>query len=319
MPNTLPSMSGIAFYINVFAAARRNLSWKFPLILGFAGLAYLTLIRHGMQGLDYTWTTSILLLIVLALTYAGGTALYFAARRVQQERETGQERVQDLRASLARELHDSVAQTLSSAAMRANIVMGDPTISPMALGQIERIAEECRASAHDLRQLLSALRDEPERAVPPGPLADVESLRHTVTNQAERLRDEGFTVDVRVDIARLSAARCQTLAAITIEAANNIVKHARPGTTCQFVITQDAENVMGEFSNVRKFSKAARQGFGLAGVQERLTLLNGTSQALMKDGRWTLKVSLPLGMENNVSSASPTPRPESFFSDQRSS
>jgi len=282
-------------------------------------LAYLTLIRHGMQGLDYRLTTSILLLIVLALTYAGGTALYFAARRVQEERETGQERVQDLQVSLARELHDSVAQTLSSAAMRANIVMGDPSLSPLAIDQLERIAEECRSSAHDLRQLLSALRDEPERAVSPGPLADVESLRHTVNSQSERLRDEGFTVDVRVDITKLSAARCQTLAAIAIEAANNIVKHARPGTACEFFITQDSENVMGEFSNVRKFSKAARQGFGLTGVQERLTLLNGTSQALVKNGRWTLKVCLPLGMENNLSSASPTPPPESFFSEQRSS
>lgn len=315
---TMASASGIAFFVNVFAASRQNLAWRAPLVLGLGGLAYLVLVRKAVEP-QARLTTSIILLIVLAVAYGGGLAYRYASQRIQSEQDTGDQRVQDLQTSLARELHDSVAQTLSSAAMRANIVMGDPTLSPLALGQLERIAEECRSSAHDLRQLLSALRDEPERTVTPGPLADVESLRNTVNSQAERLREEGFTVDVRVDVYKLSAARCQTLAAIAIEAANNIVKHARPGTTCEFFITQEAENVLGEFSNVRRLSKAARQGFGLTGVQERLTLLNGTSQALVKDGRWILKVCLPLGMENDLSSASPTPPPESYFSEQRSS
>ncbi|MGO1487603.1 MAG: sensor histidine kinase [Arachnia sp.] len=310
-------MSGVAFLINIFAASRTNLSWKTPLALGFGGLAYLSLVRNVVESMDYTWTTSILLLIASAVSYGGGAAFRRAAHRVQTERKSGEQRLLQLQKSLARELHDSVAQTLSSAAMRANIVMSDSSLSPMAMGQLEKIADECRSSAHDLRQLLSALRDEPERTVTPGPLADVESLRNTVKAQAERLRDEGFTVDVKVDIDKLSAARCQTLAAITIEAANNIVKHARPGSTCRFSITQSTEDVCGEFTNVRKFSKVARQGFGLTGVQERLTLLDGTSEAIVKNSRWILRVSLPLGPDSTFSPALTTPASEEFFSNHR--
>ncbi len=308
------SASGLAFIINAFAAARKNVPWQAPLLLGLGGLAYLTLVRKAVERPADQLTTSILYLVLLGLAYGGGVAYRYGTQRIVREQETGNQRVQELQTSLARELHDSVAQTLSSAAMRANIVMGDPSLSPLAVGQLERIADECRSSAHDLRQLLAALRDEPERAVSPGPLADVDSLRHTVASQAERLRGEGFTVDVHVDIEKLSAARCQTLAAITIEAGNNIVKHARPGTKCTLSIEQGVENVVGEFSNVRKHSKPARQGFGLTGIQERLTLLNGTSQAHVKGGRWVLEVSLPLGVDSSAGAPSPAVAPDSVFS-----
>lgn len=315
-PDALPSMSGIAFYVNVFAAARTNLSWKIPLTLGLCGLAYLTLIRNGVEGLEYTWTTSILMIIVLVLTYAGGKALYYAADRVKQERETGQERVLNLQVSLARELHDSVAQTLSSAAMRANIVMGDPTLSSLAKDQLERIADECRSSAHDLRQLLSALRDEPERTLAPGPLADIESLRTAVHSQADRLRAEGFSVTVTVDITKLSAARCQTLAAVAVEAGNNIMKHAQRESSCSLSIVQDTEDVVGEFSNIRGNSRALRRGFGLTGVQERLALLNGTSRSTVRGNRWILQVRLPLGLESSTSSANPPHSIETVFPEE---
>ncbi|MEO7587977.1 MAG: histidine kinase, partial [Arachnia sp.] len=276
-----------------------------------------TLVRNAVEEAAYRWTTSMVLLVVLLLAWGGGTALRYAARGVQRERETGQQRLQELQVSLARELHDSVAQTLSSAAMRANIVMGDPTLSPLAVDQLERIADECRSSAHDLRQLLSALRDEPERAISPGPLADVESLRQAVAAQAERLRSEGFSVAVELDITKLSAARCQTLAAITVEAANNVLKHAKKGTRCTFSIVQGAEDVVGEFSNVRRDSKSVRQGFGLTGVQERLTLLDGSCSVILKGGRWVLQARLPLGVETNRSPSSASPVvPEPLFAEE---
>ncbi len=303
-PGALASISGMAFYINIFSAARTNLSWKVPMTLGFGALAYLTLVRNYVDE-SYRWSTSMMLLIALALAWGGGTALRYAARGIQKERETSKERLQNLQVALARELHDSVAQTLSSAAMRANIAMMDPGISEVSHDQLEKLADECRSSAHDLRQLLSSLRDQPDRDVIPGPLADVETLRHSVEAQAERLREQGFTVDVALDLTKLSAARCQTLAAVTIEAANNIVKHARPRSRCAFSIVADDEAVVGEFTNVMKTTRsAARQGFGLTGIQERLTLLDGTCLVFRHGGKWTLQARLPFGTEGNQLSAS---------------
>ncbi len=314
----MSSASGLSFYVNIFAAARRDIAWKTPLVMGLMGLGYLALVRTSIESASDRWATSVILLILLALSYGGGVAYRRASQRIERERETGEERVQQLQTALARELHDSVAQTLSSAAMRANIVMSDPNLSPMALGQLEKIAEDCRSSAHDLRQLLAALRDEPDRTLPPGPPADVDTLRAAVNDQAERLRAEGFDVDVHFDVTKLSAARCQTLSAIAVEVGNNVVKHAKPGSRCSFSILQGDEDVLGEFSNERKDSRAARRGFGLTGVQERLALLNGTSQAIVKGGRWILQVRLPFGSDSSESAVNSPPNPtmseESMFS-----
>lgn len=301
------SASGMAFYINVFAAARKNLTWKAPLVLGLTGLAYLALVRKAVESPADRWPTAMILLIVLVMAYGGGLAFRHGIQRIQREQETGHKRLQDLQTSLARELHDSVAQTLSSAAMRANIVMGDPSLSPLALDQLERIADECRASAHDLRQLLSALREDPSPAVSTGPLADVDTLKQSVKAQAQRLRGEGFIVDVDIQLNKLSAARCQTLAAITVEAANNVLKHGKPHSTCMFSITTEDDQVIGEFSNVMRTSRAAHPGFGLTGVQERLGLLNGTSTVMRRGNRWILRAQLPLGLEGANPPAIPAP------------
>lgn len=303
--HALPSMSSIAFYINIFAAARTNLTWKVPLTLGFGGLAYLTLVRNNADALEYRWTTAVLLLIMLAVSYAGGAAFRYAAHRVEFERETGEQRLEELQRSLARELHDSVAQTLASAAMRANIAMSDPGTSELARDQLERIADECRSSAHDLRQLLWALREDSDQVVAPGPLADVETLKRDVAAQAERLRAEGFTVDVDIQLAKLSAARCQTLAAITVEAANNVLKHGRPRSLCTFSIVADGDDVIGEFTNFVKSQRGMNRGFGLTGVQERLALLDGTCTVTHEGGQWTLRAQLPIGLERPLPPSAP--------------
>ena len=125
--------------------------------------------------------------------------------------------------------------------------------------------------------------------------------------QADRLRGEGFSVSVDLRITKLSAARCQTLAAIAVEAANNVLKHAKKGTRCTFSVVQGADDVVGEFSNVRRDNKSTRQGFGLTGVQERLTLLDGSCSVLMQRGRWVLQARLPLGVETNRSPAPASP------------
>lgn len=297
---TVVSTSGMVFYVNVFAAARKSLRWKIPLVLGLSGLAYLTLVRKAVELPSDQLTTSILLLVLLALTYGGGVAYRYATHRIERERETGEERLQNLQVSLARELHDSVAQTLSSAAMRANIAMSDPGVSELTRDQMEKIAEECRSSAHDLRQLLSALRDSPDRTVAPGPLADVESLKYAVHSQADRLRAEGFTVDVDIQLGKLSAARCQTLAAIAVEASNNMIKHARPRSECVMSITTDADDVHAQFTNAMKSTRMSSRGLGLTGIKERLALLNGTFDVSRRDGLWALNVKLPLGTEGTA-------------------
>lgn len=297
------SSSGLSFYINIFAAVRKDLHWKAPLILGLCGLAYLTLVKKAIAKPADQWTASALLLVILGIIYAAAVAYRAGTQRIQREKDSGAERLHQLQLSLARELHDSVAQTLSSAAMRANIVMLDPSISPSTRDQLVKISDECRSSAHDLRHLLSTLRSEPDEPPYARPLADVASLRLVCDEQAERLIGHGFEVAVEMKVDTLSAARCQTMSAIVVEATNNMIKHARPQSRCSMSITAAVDDVVATFSNASRTTAPAPDGLGIIGIQERLALLDGACSVERRDREWILRVRLPQGIDRGPSAA----------------
>lgn len=300
LPEARSSVSAMAFYINVFAAVRISLPWRIPLTVAFSGLAYVTLVREIVSNPVDQWVTSSVLLVILAAVWSAGLLVRHSRRGILDERESSEQRLQDLQRSLARELHDSVAQTLSSAAMRANIARLEPGLSPFATDQMERIADECRSSAHDLRQLLSVLREQRDPILTSGPPTDIDTLRRTIDGQVERLRAEGFSATATVHLSKLSAARCGILSALTVEAVNNIVKHAKPGSQCTISITSDENDVLGEFISTMQSPKVSPPGLGLMGIQERLSLLDGTSFVAIQDTEWKLQVRLPLGTNHGA-------------------
>lgn len=292
-PEVVVSVSGLALMINVIAAFRTNLSWRIPLTLAFAALGYFTLVARNVDP-SVHWATGLVLLLILGLAIGAGMLWRRWQQLLQLERERSEAELREFRLELARDLHDTVAQTLSATAMRANLTLGDPTVSPELREDLEWIATQCRSSAHDLRQLLGRLRasatQEPE-------FASVDTLRATVESQAERLRAAGFSVTCNVGIDRLSAARAQALSAVIVEAANNIVRHAVPGTACDLDLAEDGPDVVASFRNTCATATTPKPGMGLTGVRERLALLGGSSEVRRKGPQWELVARLPHGVE----------------------
>ena len=128
---------------------------------------------------------------------------------------------------------------------------------------------------------------------------------HVSVAQAERLRRHGFQVGVELSVGDLSAAREHVLSSIVLEATNNIVKHAKPGSPCSLTLRRSEGEVVGEFKNVPKMPTTG-QGLGLVGVAERLALLNGHSETYRSKGRWLLRIVVPVG----VSHLEPTRAPD---------
>lgn len=298
------SISGVGALINVFAAFRLPYPRRFLLSGCLLALVGVNLVLLSVEA-PYRWDTVLLLLSLTCLTIGGGVTWREAQQRLKTEAKEKERALIDLRSELARELHDTVAQTLSSATMRANLVALDEDLSPEARTHIEAIAAECSSAAHDLRQLLSALRDKaPSHAVVSGSLADINSLLQTLNAQADRINRHGIAVETSLRIETLSSARAQTMSAIVTEAANNIIKHARPATICSLRLFEEDGMVVGEFANVPRTGVHARgEGMGLLGVQERVALLQGSSEIVRTPGHWMLRTLLPQNPAHSPSAA----------------
>lgn len=296
MPGVWPGASGLAFVVNIFAAARKGLAWRVPLAIGLTVLAYLVLVERSVQQPGDRPGPAALIISLAALAWLGGAVWQRGALLLEHERARAALEQAELRLSLARDLHDTVAQTLSRAAIGANLALTEPELPAGARTELERIAAECRSSAHDLRQLLAGLRSQ---GMPAGRMMAVttaETLRDDLEEQAALLREAGFTVEVDVAVSSVSAARARTLAAVSREAMNNMRKHARPGGHCRIRIHDEGDDVVARFQNPRSRSSGSTEGMGLTGIRERLALLGGSSRTVQDGETWELIVRLPHGV-----------------------
>lgn len=280
--------------IGASAIARRHRYAVLISTLMVAG-AFVGLVLH-FDGYAPTFSSTITFAIVALVAVGAGLLWRVAARRLSQQREESQQEIEELRLELARELHDTVAQSLSHAAMRAWMAAEDPGIPESTRQELAHIAEDCASSAGDLRQLLSTLRAGDSSTTPGhGPLADANTLANSVEEHAVRLREQGLVVHTDVRLGVVSAARSTTLAKVVREASNNIAKHAPPGSECFLSLYEDDGMLHGEFVNEAPAKKVGRKGLGLIGIQERLRLLNGTAGVEVADGQWRTHVTLPTG------------------------
>jgi signal transduction histidine kinase len=292
LTHVVPSVGGLGFAVNIFAVWRRRLPWRIPLTIVLTVLGYLVLVERSVASPDERAAPAVAVLVLLVLALGGGELWVRGSRLIELERERAEMERTELRLSLSRDLHDTVAQTLSRAAMGANVLVADPGLPDETRDELHRIADDCRTSAHDLRQMLSALRAGSVSSPTTEP-ASTESLVHTVADQAARLRAAGFAVETTTVLPHLSAARAQTLSAVTVEAVNNILKHARPGTSCRITFTPDGSDVLARFVNTPHKATRSRRGLGLVGVRERVALLGGSADVERGPDTWTLTVRLP--------------------------
>ncbi len=293
--------SGLVVAVHVFAAVRLRLRIVPLLVLVLGGAEVGVLVFHTTQdeSLENKISVVVLIAVLIVLSVGAGILWRRSVELIKFERESADRRLHDLRLDLARDLHDTVAQTLSHASMRAYMVAADPSLPDPTSDELESIALECSSAAQDLRQLLSSLRDaELLDEVGTWHVADAEGLREAVEQQAERLRAAGFQAEVSFELGGISAARATTLAKITVEAVSNMIKHATPGGVARILMRSTDDSFVAEYSNpTRQREMRPTRGFGLVGIRERANLLKGTCTSELQNGRWLLRVTLPTGYE----------------------
>jgi signal transduction histidine kinase len=200
------------------------------------------------------------------------------------------------RQRLARDLHDSVTQSLYSLSLFSRAALeatedGDAGRLHYSLNEIERNTVQ---ALREMRMLLYELR--------PADL-DQEGLTHAIELRLNAVeRRANLQVDARLDeLAGLSPRQEIDLYHIVVEALNNVVKHAA-ATRVTLRLTLEGECVrLKVMDDGRGFDPAqTRGGMGLRNIRERVARLDGQLTVISEPGAGTrLEAVIPCCMEED--------------------
>ena len=218
-------------------------------------------------------------------------------RRTAEERARAQAATEraDLRLTLARELHDTLAGAVAGIGIQAAAARRVLTTQPdEAAAALERIEVASRAANADLRRMLEALRSGNETLV-----VDAPGLRGLdAVAQVQTLGRAGaITVDVPEDVvAALDPALDRVAYRIVEEAVRNARRHAGP-VPVAVTAAIDAGVLVVVVSNAagRAAADDLGSGLGLVGMRERAAVFGGTIDAgPTPDGGYRVAARLPV-------------------------
>lgn len=290
------SAAGLALFVPILAAVRRTSRFTVPITLVLSVLGFCTMVLHASGDRPLTAANLVIFPVLFAMSVGAGLIMRASHKQLETERQQAADQLAELRLDLARELHDNAVHKISQAAMRAHMGALRPETPADLANEFTQIATSCNDAAHELRLLLTGLRqDSPAMDSGQPQIIDADALTALIEGQADRLAALGFAITQDVKTEAPTSLQCRTLAAITIEAVNNIVQHAPARSECSIRVDQQAGTLMAEFTNqIRDLRRAtSRPSFGLLGIEERARAAGGFITISKPSGRWRLMITLP--------------------------
>lgn len=256
------------------------------------GLAFMTLGFVASVFTDYSGAgDAIGGAAVLLFAAALGVSIRYrgTARAELIERAKLQEREQ-----LARELHDTVAHHVSAIAIQAQagLFLARSSSLTGATEALEVIDREAALTLAEMRAMVGALRDRNQQPsiAPQRSIADIERL---AVSSTDTLRIE---VALSGELDDLPPALGAALFRVAQESVTNAQRHAHHATRVEVSVNGNATDVQMTVSDdgMRATVSTNPPGYGLVGMNERVTLLGGTLTAGPKPGRgWSVRAVLP--------------------------
>ena len=184
------------------------------------------------------------------------------------------------RARIARDMHDSLGHDLSLLALRAGAL-------ELAAGPESAAAAEIRAGAvaatARLREIVGVLREDNT----PAPLAPRDE---SIAALVERARASGLSVTLTAEPVPGHVER--TAYGIVQEALTNAARHA-PGAPVSVEITNGTGSTTVTVTNPVPPGTTIVEGFGLAGLRERVRMAGGTVHIGSGDGAHRVQSHVP--------------------------
>ncbi|RHW26635.1 sensor histidine kinase [Nocardioides immobilis] len=238
-------------------------------------------------------------LILLGVPAAAGASLRQWRRRSEELRQLTEELLAEReahaklvvaaeRGRIARDLHDSLAQSLSAVVLHAEAGEG-------ALGRddervatsLARIQEVGRSSLAETRQILGALRQEDDAVGQPR-LDQLDQL-------LQRYRAAGLSValDATADRTPVSSAVEAAAYRIVQESLTNVLRHSSCRQASVMVRGGDGLEIEVCDAGPGAYDDGGPAGFGLLGMRERAELLGGELVAGPHGSGWRVRARLP--------------------------
>jgi signal transduction histidine kinase len=211
------------------------------------------------------------------------------ARLYEQRRELAR---MEERNRLARDLHDSVCQTLFSLTLTArgteSVLAGQSELADQSLQEIQKLSQD---ALEEMRSLIWQLR----------PSGLEQGLLTALKRYGEGL---GIAVKEEVEGVRsLPRAIEEALWRIGQESLNNVSKHAGTDQVSISLLVSNKEVIMEVIDQGSGFTLGPSQNelsMGLASMRERAEMLGGVFSITSQQGQGTkLKVSIPFSIDSN--------------------
>lgn len=192
------------------------------------------------------------------------------------------------RRRIARELHDSTAQTLSGLAVHLALIEARPPVARnAALRKAIQEAEEMAKRAGNEVRDLSHLLHPPDLDT----IGLVAAIRWYAARFSERSGIE-VEVDVPAELRRLPQDIEVALFRVVQESLSNVQRHSG-SSVAKIGVRDDGREVIVEIADRGRgmpdgvVSDAVRPGLGIAGMQERVKQLGGRLEIASHDGKGT--------------------------------
>ena len=224
---------------------------------------------------------------------------------------------------IARDVHDLLGHTLTVIAMQAEgaraILASNPAAADEALAVI---GETSRRSVDEVRALVDILRaDAEDKAAADTAGAEAGAEETASSQQVESLRalvrqaqHAGLPVTLETDLdGELPAAAARVLYRVMQESLTNVLRHApgrdatvslRTGNGRALLVIENAPNpeassaqmaLVADAADTDRKDSSRRRGFGLLGMRDRVTDLDGSfSAGPTTEGGWRVTAELPI-------------------------
>jgi len=194
---------------------------------------------------------------------------------------------------LARELHDSVAQTLYGLTLQAEAAARELNSgqTEMVVEQLHEIRDSAQQTLKETRLLIFELRP---------PILENEGLASALRARLESVESRsGLKTQINVqDVGRLPAGVEEGLYGISNEVLNNILKHAHATNVIVSLTKKDNKVVLEISDNGIGFDPASSEsqgGLGLKGMKERAEQFGGDLQIQSDKGGTKVNVEVVYG------------------------
>ena len=219
------------------------------------------------------------------------------AAQAREARSEQERRATQARLSIARELHDVLAHSLSMINVQSSVALELLDEHPERAGPaLSAIKDASRQAISDVHALVTALRTDAGEPTAPTPgIADLDSLVGTA-------RATGLTVSTTVqgEPRALPAVIDVAAARIVQESLTNVVRHSTAKNADVTVIYEPDQLAVAVANDGRPLNAAPTSGgSGIAGMRERARALGGDLTVRRHPGgSFSVRATFPLSTES---------------------